>query len=140
MIEVIPFQPRHLSMIELQDEQLESEVDAAKYRDIIGVMGPARTGMEDGRVVYCAGIIEGDESRIVWTMLSDCGPERFRVVHKQISSLINEFIDHRGLVSFVREGYEKGRRWMRLLGFNDTGILQSCDGVVHRRYFLCRTQ
>lgn len=119
MITVIPFKPEHAMAIQLQPKQLETvgvihPADAAELARI----GPAFTGVDGDKVIFCGGRAEMWQGRaLCWSLLSaDAGKHMVRMT--RIARRLLDMQEGYGRVeALVREDFEQAHRWVKMLGF-----------------------
>lgn len=77
----------------------------------------AYTGLLDGEVLFCAGLMEYWENRAeAWAVLKEDLGANFIAVHNMVKRFL-EIIPHRRIEAIVDFNFEEGHRWVRALGF-----------------------
>lgn len=116
---IVRFQSEHLKMLALQDAQeyLKPLVERADYGPALMLSGPAFSAFEGERLLGCGGVVEFGKHRAeVWALLStDIGPHM-----RQITRAVNGWLSiapYQRVEANVATGFEAGKRWIRLLGF-----------------------
>jgi len=138
-MDVVPFEVEHLETIMLQPAQQHffSYFDPA-YGEALKLSGPAFTGIHEGRVLGCAGLVKQWENRaIAWSLLSsDIGNEFVRI-HKAVYRFL-ELTDFDRVEAHVDANFDQGHRWIRMLGFEKEGYMKRFnpnggDAVLYAR-------
>lgn len=128
MIEVVPYEARHL-------EELVEQPTQAALRGLVSpeqaaaVEGPLSfTALSAGHPVCCAGVVEYWPGRgESWAFLAaDCRQE-FRAITAAVRRFL-EVCPVRRVEAAVEAGHREGHRWCRLLGF-------ALETPVARAYF-----
>lgn len=121
---IVPFQPEHLTEIDLQAEQSEA---AAQLRDENYTRALSAhdswTGIIDGRVVACAGCITLWPGRHqVWAVISaTIGASGMLQLSKAV--LRGLALKTGRIEAIVAADFKAGHRWARLMGFQlDTPV------------------
>ena len=129
MIEIVPFEPRHLGDI---DPPVGTKDEISQLCEMYQKRGPAYSAIEDGRVVGCSGInIEGD-CGMAWAFLSDSLRKRPAFLPRAITrGLARETRAHnlKKVMVSARADWPSARRWLERLGFTQQGI--NGDYVVY---------
>lgn len=142
MIEFIPFKSEHLLLLDASEAQrniILSHAVAGKLTVPV-VDGWDWTGIYDGRVVGCAGLIPHWNNRAVaWALFSPTMPKRAwpTILHK----MRNVFkIGPRRIEASVEVGFGQGCRLAHYLGFAVEGVLKAYgpDGKDHFMYALVK--
>ena len=117
---VIPFHPAHLKALVLQPHQafMGSQVASDGYGQVLAdAPGVAYTGMADGRIIACAGVMEIWAGRgAAWAFLAQDKPETFRQVHRAVKLFLDSSAMTR-IEAYVDTDFPAAYRWMKLLGF-----------------------
>ena len=122
---VVPFEPAHyLEAVSGAPYEGDPEASAEVYYKA----GPAWTGLVDGAVVACAGIMllwPGlGEAWAVWTPR---GRAHIRSIHRAVRDGMRDIVDDhhlRRVQAKVVEGFWEGRLWANHLGFNIEARMQ----------------
>lgn len=123
MIHVEPFEPSHLSELELQPMQAG---DAVSYdpgvAERCAAGGPTFTARSDaGRVLLCAGMIENHAHYAsAWAMLAT-GKGADMLALTRATRRVLEASRYRRIDITVRAGFKAGEIWARMLGFTREG-------------------
>lgn len=138
-MDVVPFEVEHLETIMLQPAQQHffSYFDPA-YSHALKLSGPAFTGIHEGRVLGCAGLVKQWENRaIAWALLSgDIGNEFVRI-HRAVHRFL-ELTSFDRVEAHVDADFEQGHRWIHMLGFKQEGYMKQFnpnggDAVLYAR-------
>lgn len=132
MIERVTFHPKHLDILQIQDEYRNTVLNLDNAKTLLnnipgGEQGEALTLMIDGRILACCGyflVLPGVAQ--VWVLPSiyvhDHSLIFVRVIDRYLKSLFKTFDWHR--MQTVTEVNDKHRRWMKVLGFKEEGIME----------------
>lgn len=123
MVQFIPFQARHLLELDIQPAQYEwaARVLRPGYADNLESAGPAWTGVLDGKVVGCAGIMPQWEGyAIVWAYFGMLPPRHWPRVVRFIRKTLDA-AGTRRLEANVVVGHGAACRLVNLLGFEIEG-------------------
>lgn len=132
MIDLIPFKQSHLDLFVACDEDIE------RYGDLIQKMdtdlpdaGFTFTAVADGRVLVVGGVVPYTmHTGYGWTFVSkyaeQYGISVFRVVKQQLEAMMRHLKLHRVETANLLDA-ERHRRWCRLLGFEEEGVLRKYD-------------
>jgi hypothetical protein len=144
MIEIVKFQPVHLSMIAVQPEQMGDAVDYLNpdYGNALYLAGPGYTCKDGDRIIACGGKVEQWAGRsIVWTVLSDSACRHMFRVTKCARRAIELWASGKEerLEAIVRSGFLPGARWVELCGFeyehtSKKFLPNGCDADVYVRF------
>jgi hypothetical protein len=141
MVEFIPFEPSHLTALQLQAAQAYLQALIAKPEYGAAMTGPhAWTGIADGRVAGCAGILEQWPGRaICWALLGrEIRTRDFLRVHHKVEAVLRRVHGEgtRRVETSVDAAFDAGHRWVRALGFAPEGLMRcySPDGRDHVLY------
>lgn len=134
---VMPFQPRHLWEVDLQESQARifSFVNL-DYALLLARSGPAITVFDGDECMGSCGIAStGSSGAILWGSVSRKAGLRmvgiYRVVERFISS-----VNVRRIEATVEVGFDPGCRFLSLLKFECEGLMRcyGVDGADHYRY------
>jgi hypothetical protein len=124
-MKVVPFDPDHIQQIMVQPWQQKffSYFDES-YATVLQQAGPSFSGIKDGRVLGCAGLVKQWENRAVaWSLLAgDVGSDFIRV-HRAVDRFL-ELSDFNRIEAFVDANFEQGHRWIQMLGFEPEGYMK----------------
>ena len=111
---IVPFQPEHIRLMNVQEFQREASRETARA-------GDAWTALVGDVPMGCGGLLELWEGRaMAWSMLSqDCGPYMLHIVRAIRKKLDRETF--RRIEMYVRTDFGPGCRLARLLGFEIEG-------------------
>lgn len=138
-MDVVPFEPEHLDEIMLQPSQADvfSYFDAT-YGRALKATGPCFTGVKDGRILGCAGVVKQWENRAVaWSLLAGDIGNDFISIHKAVSRFL-DMCEFNRVEAYVDADFEQGHRWIRMLGFTPEGRMRQfnpngSDAVMYAR-------
>ena len=127
MIEVKPFEPHDLGEIEVQAQQAAEMAGMGDWQDLgdtLVAAGPCWTVRHGGRVIGCGGLgvmwrgraeawcfVARDVPKTLW-------PALHRTVERTIAATARE-LGLRRIEASCAYGWPPGRRWLRLLGFQE---------------------
>lgn len=118
MIQVVRFKAEHLSQLMEQEatQYLRAYLTPAHIAAL--EQSPhSMTGLADGRVVICGGVVEYWPNRgEAWAIIDQNCKEHFTAIHNAVKRFF-EVCPLRRIEAAVDIGFEAGHRWMRLLGF-----------------------
>jgi len=117
-MKIISFQPNHILQLSLQEKQQEvsQEVNLEYGRGLLEA-GPAVTGMDGDRVVFCGGKARQWEGRyILWAMLSKESSKHMLAATRAAKRFIALQEDGSRLEAIVRSDFDQGHRWAHMLG------------------------
>jgi len=117
-MDVVPFRAEHFDRLIVQEAQaylsrwLPSKQNAEALEQT-----RAYTGIADGRVVACAGILPQWEGRAVtWAYLDERAGEHMTALHRAVKRYLDA-CPIRRIEATVDCEFEAGHRWARMLGF-----------------------
>ena len=118
-MEIMPYESDHLKILsdfggqEYLKPHLKSLTDA-RYED----RGPAFSGIIDGRIIGCAGLVEAHQYRAhVWAVLSRTDkPQQFVAIHKAVVRFLDN-LAYKRIDAHVAFNDPYGHRWAAMLGF-----------------------
>ena len=118
----IPFDPEHLQRLQLSTEidLLKPLIDSPDYAEILQRTGNAETGIYDGAVIGCAGVLPQWKGRAIAWALIGAMPRRCwpNVTKHAIAGLEQAHAEgSRRIEVNVRLGFKQGDLWVRRLGF-----------------------
>ena len=92
---------------------------------------PSVTGLRDGEIIMCAGIIPRWEGRAIsWALLGNAvGRYDMLWIHRQAKWFVETQLKNgfRRIEGHVHEPFKAGHRWMRMLGFVSEGLMRQYD-------------
>jgi RimJ/RimL family protein N-acetyltransferase len=138
-MDVVPFETVHLETIMLQPAQQHFfSYFNSEYAEALKLSGPAFTGIHEGCILGCAGLVKQWENRaIAWALLSsDIGNEFVRI-HRAVDRFLN-LTDFDRVEAHVDADFEQGHRWIKMLGFKEEGYMKRFnpnggDAVLYAR-------
>ena len=137
----VPFDPDHLQDLSLSSEinLLKPLLDNPGYAETLKQTGFAETGIYDGNVIGCCGVMAQWKGRsIAWALIGEmprrCWPD---VTRHAIAGLERAHADGaRRIEVYVRLGFKQGELWVRRLGFEPVAPkpLWGPDGATFWEY------
>lgn len=134
-----PFKAWHLHELALQPSQAHfSDFFDPKYGPSLEAGGPAFTGLDNGQVVGCCGLVKHWENRATaWALLGDTSGRNFVSIHKAVARFL-DMSDFRRIECYVDAGFEEGHRWVKMLDFQPEGYMKAFspmgdDAVLYAR-------
>lgn len=116
-MQVVDFKAEHLEQIALQEAQqyLLSHVEPDMGAHLEGHQ--SFTGIADGKVVACAGVLPYWEDRgLAWAYLSEDAGAHFVAIHKAVKRYL-DVAPFKRIEAAVDVNFEAGHRWIKQLGF-----------------------
>ena len=126
MIDVVPFEPWHLSWLTLQAAQrvLSSSLTVQYGRSLVSA-GPCYSAFAGMEVIACAGVVEIWAGRAqVWSLLSEQMPRYRKAVHKAVKGFLDGYRVRR-LECVIDPRSETAKRWAQHLGFIYEGTMHA---------------
>lgn len=130
------FRPSDAQQISVQPMQLVDKQLFADWSDEewerLGVeASPSMTGLRDGWIIFCAGILPMWPGRAVaWALLAD-SVTRYDMlwIHRQVQWIIEQQIanGYRRIEAHVHEPFTPAHRWMKMLNFENEGLMRFYD-------------
>jgi len=115
-VKIVDFQPEHLVRLRAQEAQSGVEPSLV-YGQQLAAAGPAWSGVEEGRILFCAGKAMQWEGRyILWAILSS----EAKCYMLQITRAVK-----RGMLllekgcrfeAIVQSNFDQAHRWARMVG------------------------
>jgi hypothetical protein len=134
---IVPFEPWHLEALVLQPAQaFVGAMLEPDYAVALAAAGEAYSGLEDGRVVGCCGLVPVHPGLAnAWALLGACGPGRFLTIHRAVLRFL-ECQPVRRIQTTVQSDFAAGHRWARALGFGAEARLEAWgpEGEDHHLY------
>ena len=126
---IVPFLPTHLEGFEIQDAQKDIAGHINReYGEMLSQSVEAYSGMVDGQMMACAGVMEVMPHRAVaWSLIRPDIGKHMIVATKEIKKFLDRQ-PYQRLETPVRRDFEQGHRWAQMLGF----INETPDGM---RYY-----
>lgn len=128
------FDPADIDRIVLQPTQAATRplLDPRWVATLAGG-GPAYTAEEAGRIVACAGFLEGERGALLWSFLCDRAP--MRRLTKMAWRLLAVH-PYPKVVATTAIDFPQGCRWLEMLGFRAAEIIpeMGADGRDHWLY------
>lgn len=136
---IIPFKPEHLETLSLQPAQMVfSQYFDPAYGPALVAGGPCFTGVHEGAIVGCSGVVkQWDNRAVAWALLSDHSGKHFPRIHKAVKRFLDT-VDFKRVEAFVDYDFDQGHRWIRMLGFKPEGVMrcftpEGKDAVLYAR-------
>ena len=117
-MQIVPFEPSHIGQLLNYggQEHLVARFGAHDLSDLIR-HGHALTGVADGQIIACSGLVEATPYRAVaWALLSRGAPRHFLAIHRAVLSGLRDS-GYRRIEAFVDPRSAAAMRWIALLGF-----------------------
>jgi hypothetical protein len=116
-MQIVPYKADHLLQLALQEAQAYMGAwITPEYAESL-VPHPSFTGIDNGVVVGCAGIIEIWPGRATaWALLSPDLNRKMIKVHRSVERFLG-MCGVRRIETSVDAGFEDGHRWIEMLGF-----------------------
>ena len=114
----VPFHPDHIGQMQNYggQEQLVMSVQKDDLYDI-HKRSDAYTGMVDGRIVGCAGIVRVTQHRgVAWGVFQQTGRNEFLSIHMRVRQALRDS-DLKRIEAFVDPRSPRAMRWIAMLGF-----------------------
>ena len=92
----------------------------------------------DGVAIACIGVNEiNDSSAFAWALIADDIKNKFYDIHMCVKAWLNN-CGYATVFGDVKRDFDKGHRWMKMLGFKECGVLpehypDGQDGILYRR-------
>jgi len=116
-MQVVDFKAEHLAQIALQEAQqyLLAHIDPDMGEHLEGFQ--SFTGIADGKVVACAGVLPYWEDRgLAWAYLAEDAGRHMVAIHKAVARYL-EVAPFKRIEAAVDVNFEAGHRWIKRLGF-----------------------
>lgn len=111
------FKAEHMFALDLQDDQQYISQYVTPEHAATLELHPAFTGMHDGRVLICAGIMELWPGRaLLWSYLDMQAGKHMVAIHRAGLRLLSTYEGAR-IEADIDAGFKPGHRWIRMLGF-----------------------
>lgn len=116
-LEVIEFKAEHLDLIALQESQQYLRAHMEPGMGVYLESLQAFTGIADGVVVACAGVLPYWEGRgLAWAYLGETAGRHMASVHRAVKRYL-EVAPFNRIEAAVDVEFEEGHRWIQMLGF-----------------------
>ena len=126
MIEIIPARPEMASMIRLQKVQTLTGMKLTPENLARFIASGPAFACVDGSVMAIGGVLPIWEGRgLAWGLLSDSIGASMTTVHRAVLRGLNDLFVMDRVEAQVALEHAEGFRWMRLLGFQQEGVLRS---------------
>lgn len=129
MVEIRPFRPEDVDQLQpqyAQEIELASAGDWRHMTRFAAEVGPAWTGVLDGRVIGCAGFAMRWKGRAsAWCIIgADVPRGAWLSIHRGVVARIAQLpaLGIWRLEAETMHGFIEGARWLRLLGFEHEGL------------------
>ena len=139
MIKIIPFEPWHLELIDVQEEQRylyeyyqQVGITPEQYGDILIATAIKENGnpcawsyYKDGEILGCGGIAQTNLPHIAeaWCIFGKDFKLCFKTAVKRIREAV-ELCDHLRIQAFTETDFISAQRFLEFLGFQKEGILK----------------
>jgi RimJ/RimL family protein N-acetyltransferase len=129
MMQIVTYEPRHLREIELTrpvDQLLMAPVLAdPDYATALAKAGPAFTGIADGKIIGCVGLMKQWENRaIAWALLTSLTRHHLTAITRAMMAFCAE-APFRRIEAAVDVGWTQSQRWHELMGFQWEGLARA---------------
>lgn len=130
MMVKVPFLSVHLDDVSLQEGQQEmvEYLEQDGYAEMLESIDGSYSVFNDGILMGCGGLAnQGNGRALAWTLITaKCeGYNMIEVTRIVKDAIVNS--DYRRIEAIVKDGFEAGHKWMRLLGFR----LETENGMVN---------
>jgi len=132
---VLPFKPWHIDYLSIQNGQRGDgwlyEMSTQQWQDMAD-NHTTFTGLKDDNILIICGLVPVWNGRATcWTVLSN-DVDRYALlwIHKNVSKFLDTLQTDRKfnrIEADVRNDYQQGHRWMRLLGFEKESVMAQYD-------------
>jgi len=134
---IVPFQPEHLSRINLQGQQRRAFASLTpEWLQMLAQGGPSVSALVETRIIGSAGIVvQSADAGFLWGAISqDAGPY-FIQLHRAACRLL-AMPKLQRIEAVTEIDFAAGRRWLELLGFECEGRFSKdgANGEDHFRY------
>ena len=122
-VNFIPYAPEHLLLLDVPPAQ-QAKIDhaMASGRARLAANSYAWTGIADGRVIGCGGLITQDPHRaLAWVTLGIVPRRAWVAIVRKIAVVLAT--GPRRIEAAVKDGFENGCRLVDLLGFTREGVM-----------------
>lgn len=122
-MQIVRFQPDHLRLLVLQQEQtwMRALLDKPEYGPGLALSGPAFSAFDGDTLLGCGGVVEFGKHRAeVWALLSESIGPHMRAVTRAVNGWLS-VCPYQRVEANVATHFIAGRRWIRLLGFEQEG-------------------
>jgi len=127
---IIPMMPIHVEDMTLQPGQMDMAeiISEEGYSDWLASIPNSYSLMKDGECLACGGIIEQFDGRaLAWALISNkLNGTDLILVTKLVKRELAKY-NYKRIEAIVRDGFEQGHRWARLLGFR----CETPDGMLN---------
>ena len=140
MVRIVPFAPEHLNEVErrgFEEAALMKLGDLSARAAMYMQYGPAFTGVADGVVIGCAGVVTHWEGvGEAWAFISTAAAAHPLGITKAVKGWLDAQKAYRRIQANVKADDERAVRWIRLLGFENEGLMRAFgpDGTDFRRF------
>lgn len=138
---LVKFNPEHLNHLDLQPAQhgILPYLDSKEYVDLL-MCGSSWTFIGDGKVVYCGGFYPLTDTIARGWALVGLNAGRYLYTITKLSRDFFNKSEYARIETVVKQDFEQGHRWMRLLGFqNETPDGMRNYGPDGSTYYLYAT-
>lgn len=120
MFTVVPFMPIHLEGVVLHQYMGEWQdyLEDPEYANIL-MTGPAYTGIANGKVIICSGVVKvGLHRYAAWALLSEDSKDYMLQITRAVKDFLKEN-DMPRVETHVLRDFDQGHRWAKMLGFEN---------------------
>ena len=115
-VKIVDFQPEHLLRLKIQERQTEVE-QSLEYGKALMSAGPAWTGLDGERVVFCAGKAEQWAGRyVLWAILAKEAKRHMLQITRAVKRGMLLLEDGARFEAIVQSDFEQGHRWASMVG------------------------
>ena len=118
MIEIVKFKAEHIQMLREQDATAYlTAYITPEHEKQLETCTHAYTGIVNGRVVTCAGVIEYWHDRgEAWAIMDRTFGQDFLPIHRAVKRFL-DLVPYRRIEAVVDYEFVNGHRWVKMLGF-----------------------
>ena len=138
-VKIVPLEAWHFDAIVLQESQqaLRTLLRMKEYRHDLLHRSVAFTAIDETVIAVAGVALAWPEREVAWSLLSECGPRRFLTVHRAVQAFLDNRRTRRIEMS-VDADHASARRWARMLGFQEEGLMQAYtpdgrDAILYAR-------
>lgn len=139
---IFAFHPNHASQIKLQSAQAYVKDDLLQpgIAESLANAGQSFTAIEGDQVIAIAGIAMQWEGRaIAWALVSEDAGKHFLTIHRAVKGFLDQ-CDIRRIEAFVDSDFEHGMKWMKMLGFENEGLMRKFSIIGNDCYLFARVK
>lgn len=139
---IFAFHPNHARQIKLQSAQSHVKDDLLQpgIAESLANAGQSFTAIESDQVIAIAGIAMQWEGRaIAWALVSEDAGKHFLAIHRAVRGFLDQ-CDIRRIEAFVDSDFEQGMKWMKMLGFENEGLMRKFSIIGNDCYLFARVK